>query len=182
MHPQNVGSVAASVRPCIGVRSPWVDHLVAAVSSHQPDRAWFCQVAVIRPFGRCRMSALARYVSCHELSVWWSVVGNIAMWIQKFSQPSAFVSHTNRSIVQCFNTSDIINKTVNEFSTLSKIVFNYSHRIRNSIREKQLQLHTHTHTTILLLFWNLSRTTRVSRYQKGKPGRLKPIWIYWSKR
>jgi len=27
---------------------------------------------------------------------------------------------------------------------------------------------THTHTTVLLLFWNLSGTTRVSRYQKGK--------------
>ena len=28
--------------------------------------------------------------------------------------------------------------------------------------------HTHTHTTVLLLFWNMSGTTRVSRYQKGK--------------
>ena len=28
--------------------------------------------------------------------------------------------------------------------------------------------HTHTHTTVLLLFWNLSGTTWVSRYQKGK--------------
>jgi len=28
--------------------------------------------------------------------------------------------------------------------------------------------HTHTHTTVLLLFWNLSATTQVSRYQKGK--------------
>ena len=27
---------------------------------------------------------------------------------------------------------------------------------------------THTHTAVLLLFWNLSGTTRVSRYQKGK--------------
>jgi len=27
---------------------------------------------------------------------------------------------------------------------------------------------THTHTTFLLLFWNLSGTTRVSRHQKGK--------------
>jgi len=27
---------------------------------------------------------------------------------------------------------------------------------------------THTYTTVLLLFWNLSGTTRVSRYQKGK--------------
>jgi len=26
----------------------------------------------------------------------------------------------------------------------------------------------HTHTTVLLLFWNMSGTTRVSRYQKGK--------------
>jgi len=28
--------------------------------------------------------------------------------------------------------------------------------------------HTHTHTTVLLHFWHLSGTTRVSRYQKGK--------------
>jgi len=28
--------------------------------------------------------------------------------------------------------------------------------------------HTYTHTIVLLLFWNLSGTTRVSRYQKGK--------------
>jgi len=28
--------------------------------------------------------------------------------------------------------------------------------------------HTCTHTIILLLFWNLSGTTQVSRYQKGK--------------
>jgi len=27
---------------------------------------------------------------------------------------------------------------------------------------------THSHTTILLLFWNMSGTTQVSRYQKGK--------------
>jgi len=32
---------------------------------------------------------------------------------------------------------------------------------------------THTHTTVLLLFWNLSGTTRVSRYQKGKTSRGK---------
>ena len=33
----------------------------------------------------------------------------------------------------------------------------------------KLQEWTHTqHTIVLLLFWNLSGTTRVSRYQKGK--------------
>jgi len=42
--------------------------------------------------------------------------------------------------------------------------------------------HKYTHTTVILLFWNLSGTTWVSRYQKGKPGRVKPMWIYWSKR
>jgi len=41
---------------------------------------------------------------------------------------------------------------------------------------------THTHTIILLLFWKMSGTTRVSRYQKGKTRKVKPIWIYWSKR
>jgi len=30
-----------------------------------------------------------------------------------------------------------------------------------------------THTTVLLLFWNLSGTTRVSRYQKGKTRKTK---------
>ena len=33
--------------------------------------------------------------------------------------------------------------------------------------------HTHTHTTVLLLFWNLSGTTQVSRYQKGKTRKVK---------
>jgi len=28
--------------------------------------------------------------------------------------------------------------------------------------------HTHTHITVLLLFWNMSETTWLSRYQKGK--------------
>ena len=33
--------------------------------------------------------------------------------------------------------------------------------------------HTHTHTTVLLLFWNMSGTTQVSRYQKGKTRKVK---------
>jgi len=31
----------------------------------------------------------------------------------------------------------------------------------------------HTHTTVLLFFWNMSGTTRVSRYQKGKTRKVK---------
>ena len=31
----------------------------------------------------------------------------------------------------------------------------------------------YTHTTVLLLFWNMSGTTRVSRYQKGKTNKVK---------
>ena len=31
----------------------------------------------------------------------------------------------------------------------------------------------HTHTTVLLLFWNMSGTTQVSRYQKGKTRKIK---------
>jgi len=40
----------------------------------------------------------------------------------------------------------------------------------------------HTHTTVLRPSWILSGTTRVSRHQKGKTRKVKPIWIYWSKR
>jgi len=36
------------------------------------------------------------------------------------------------------------------------------------VTEEELLAATHRHTIVLLLFWNLSRTTRVSRYQKGK--------------
>ena len=34
-------------------------------------------------------------------------------------------------------------------------------------------IYTHTHTIILLLFWNMSGTTRVSRYKKGKTREVK---------
>jgi len=56
----------------------------------------------------------------------------------------------------------------------------------NSVRA--LKTHTHTHTTVLLLFWNMSGTTWVCRYQKGKTRKVKTnldlleLWIYWSKR
>ena len=33
--------------------------------------------------------------------------------------------------------------------------------------------YTHTHTTVLLLIWNMSGSTRVSRYQKGKTKKVK---------
>jgi len=42
--------------------------------------------------------------------------------------------------------------------------------------------HTHTHRIILQLFWILSGTTRVSWYQKDKTRKIKPIWIYCSKK
>ena len=40
-----------------------------------------------------------------------------------------------------------------------------------------------THTIVLLLFWNLSGTIPGwAGTRKVKPGMVKPIWIYWSKR
>jgi len=47
-----------------------------------------------------------------------------------------------------------------------------------------MHAHTHTymHTTVLQPSWILSRTTRVSRHQKNKTRKVKPIWIYWNKR
>jgi len=42
--------------------------------------------------------------------------------------------------------------------------------------------HTHTQTTVLRPSWILSGTTQVSWHQKGKTRKVKPIWIYWSKR
>jgi len=41
--------------------------------------------------------------------------------------------------------------------------------------------HTHTHNHFTAL-WTLSGTTWVSQYQKDETMKVKPVWIYWSKR
>jgi len=46
----------------------------------------------------------------------------------------------------------------------------------------QEQMCTHTHTHVLWPSSILSGTTWVSWHQKGKMRKVKPIWIYWSKR
>jgi len=43
-------------------------------------------------------------------------------------------------------------------------------------------VHAPRHTAVLRLCSILSGTTRVSRQQKGKTRKVKPIWIYWSER
>jgi len=47
---------------------------------------------------------------------------------------------------------------------------------------KLLHTHIHKHTTVLRPSWTLYGTTQVSWYQKGKTRKVKPTWIYWSKR
>ena len=42
-----------------------------------------------------------------------------------------------------------------------------------SIHKVVVSVYTHTHTTVLLLFWNMSGTTRVSRYHKGETRKVK---------
>jgi len=43
----------------------------------------------------------------------------------------------------------------------------------NTHTRTHARTHARTHTTVLLLFWNMSGTTRVSRYQKGKTRKVK---------
>ena len=72
------------------------------------------------------------------------------------------------------------------FSTMPRDWPGRKSQIRSSlcrVRRKTLAQstsHTHTHTTILRPSWTLSRTTQVSRHQKGKTTKVKPMWIYWS--
>ena len=42
-----------------------------------------------------------------------------------------------------------------------------------TVQQMYVYLTRRTHTTVLLLFWNMSETTRVSRYQKGKTRKVK---------
>jgi len=46
--------------------------------------------------------------------------------------------------------------------------FNYRRYTSSSV-----PTNTHIHTAVLLLFWNMSGTTQVSRYQKGKTRKVK---------
>ena len=50
------------------------------------------------------------------------------------------------------------------------------------ITQTHTHTHTYTHTTIVRHSWILFGTTRISRHPKGKTSKVKPIWIYWSKR
>jgi len=58
---------------------------------------------------------------------------------------------------------------------LQKLILNYC-----SLQQETI--HTYTHSTILWPSWILFGITWVSWHQKGKTRKLKPIWIYWSKR
>jgi len=49
----------------------------------------------------------------------------------------------------------------------------HRHSCRWPMNSSAAKSHTHTHTTVLLLFWNLSGTTQVSWYQKGKTKKVK---------
>jgi len=51
--------------------------------------------------------------------------------------------------------------------------------LRDSVYQKLLNYHYYNRFTAP---WTLSGTTRVSRYQKGKTRKVKPILIHWSKR
>jgi len=63
------------------------------------------------------------------------------------------------------------------------VVVIYKSYMEYSRKKEEEKKHTmNTHTTVLWPSWILSGTTRVSRHQKGKTRKVKPVWIYWSKR
>ena len=56
----------------------------------------------------------------------------------------------------------------NLFNFTAKVLF-----LKITCPHLQYSIKAHTHTTVLLLFWNMSGTTRVSRYQKSKTRKVK---------
>ena len=71
--------------------------------------------------------------------------------------------------------SDNTNTPVGNINLKHSAIQNQFRWYRLSYQLEQNWMHqkAHTHTTILLLFWNMSGTTRVSRYQKGKTRKVK---------
>jgi len=54
--------------------------------------------------------------------------------------------------------------------------------ISNQLSDYQENSSINNHTAFLWPSWILSRNIQVSWHQKGKTKKVKPIWIYWSKR
>jgi len=78
-------------------------------------------------------------------------------------------SHTHRHTEPLYGSMDPVQDNPGE--PIPEESFTLSHLSWSSIVP---YTHTHTqHTTVLLLFWNMSGTTRVSRYQKGKTRKVK---------
>jgi len=75
-------------------------------------------------------------------------------------------THRDTQVVACCSGDNVghVNKSTKLHYTgpYTQMADKYNHKT-----------HTHTHTTVLLLFWNMSETTRVSRYQKGKTRQVK---------
>jgi len=64
-------------------------------------------------------------------------------------------------------------QTVNQASTPALSFFTVHMPFLPPNQHHQSTEHTHTLTTVLLLFWNMSGTTWVSSYQKGKTRQVK---------
>ena len=73
------------------------------------------------------------------------------------------------SLFRC-NTQPFNAATVTAFLFVSDTQFMCFRKDQSAMFEKTC---IHTHTTVLLLIWNMSGTTRVSRYQKGKARKVK---------
>ena len=69
-------------------------------------------------------------------------------------------------MITAFMLASLVTVRVEIFTLLAVVLFFTSALIG-------ICLHTHTHTTVLLLVWNMSGSTRVSRYQKGKTKKAK---------
>jgi len=71
-------------------------------------------------------------------------------------------------------------------NTISRVYstgyINFVDKAKMMCRIDLVSTHTNTHTTILQPSWILSGTTQLSRHQKSNTRKVKPVWIYWSKR
>jgi len=83
-------------------------------------------------------------------------------WTQvKFSHDKLTRQRQVTQIAQ--TTTQILHHTPHQNKTFTELI----------VITLNTHTHTHTHTTVLLLFWNMSGTTWVSRHQKGKSRKVK---------
>jgi len=134
---------------------PSLNFLWAGCSSWRPTNSVKALKAVIMTLNNLQYTVFTFFSNLH------SAIQLPYCHFCQWTDLDEFCSHTDKPLARSYRSISVHNHAVALLQTQLLYMYKW-------INFWHWQIHTHTHTTILLLVWNMSGSTRVSRYQKGK--------------